>query len=462
MGETGTSNHDIVIVGAGVGGYVAAIRAGTWGARVALVEEGVLGGTCLNRGCIPTKTLIESAAAFRTAKGICEGAERDLAAMIARKDEVVAALRKGVGMLLKKRKVDVIEGRATLLNARTVEVAGAEGEEPRKLSARNVILATGSRPSSIPGLEPDGARVHSSDTILDAADVGPRIVVVGGGILGCEFAWIFAALGYDVTIVEMLDSIVPVFSADAAREVTRSLKKLGVTIRTGTKIEGADIGDTVKLDLGGESLEAETVLVAVGRKPNIEDIGLDSLIGAGGADILNERGFVEADAVGRTSAPGLRAVGDVTGKVMLAHAASHSGLAAVADCLGKPVPPECAVPWCAYTHPEVALVGMLEGPAAEAGKQTVTGKFPMMALGRARAAGDTSGYFKVVADAATKRVLGAEIVGAHATDLIHEAALAVKLEATLEDLEEMVHAHPTFAEGLMEAAGVALGTAIHI
>ncbi|MHC5053902.1 MAG: dihydrolipoyl dehydrogenase [Planctomycetota bacterium] len=457
MGDIGSSNHDIVIVGAGVGGYVAAIRAGTWGARVALVEEADIGGTCLNRGCIPTKTLIESAAAFRTAKALCEAAERDLAAMIARKNDVVTGLRKGVSMLLKLRKVEVIEGRATLLDARTVQVAQQEGG-PLRLNAQNVILATGSRPAAIPGLEPDGARVYDSDKILDATDVGPRIVVVGGGILGCEFAYIFGALGYDVTIVEMLESIVPVFSADAAREVTRSLKRLGATIRTGTRIEGAEVGDTVKLDLGGEALEADTVLVAAGRKPNVEDIGLDSL----GTDILNEKGFVEADAVGRTAAPGLRAVGDVTGKVMLAHAASHQGLASVADCLGKPVAPEGAVPWCAYTHPEVALVGMLEPAAAEAGKQTVTGKFPMMALGRARAAGDTSGYFKVVADAGTKRVLGAEIVGPHATDLIHEAALAVKLEATLEDLEEMVHAHPTFAEGMMEAAGVALGQAIHI
>jgi len=455
MGEAGTSSYDIVIVGSGVGGYVSAIRAGTWGARVALVEEGDIGGTCLNRGCIPTKTLIESAAAFRMAKGITDAAERDLAAMIARKDEVVGGLRKGVSMLLKKRKVELIEGRGKLIDARTVEVAGADGSA-RKLSAADVILATGSRPSSIPGLEPDGTRVFNSDTILDATDVGPRIVVVGGGILGCEFAWIFGALGYEVTIVEMLDSIVPVFSTEAAREVTKSMKKLGVTIRTGTRIEGAEVGDTVKLDLGGESLEAETVLVAVGRKPNVEDIGLDSL------GVLNDKGFVEADAVGRTAAPGLRAVGDVTGKVMLAHAASHQGLAAVADCLGRPVAPECSVPWCAYTHPEVALVGMLENDAAEAGKETLTGKFPVMALGRARAAGESAGYFKVVADANTKRVLGAEIVGPHATDLIHEAALAVKLEATLEDLEEMVHAHPTFAEGMMEAAGVALGTAIHI
>ena len=457
MGGSDSSNYDLVIVGAGVGGYVSAIRAGTWGARVALIEEGDIGGTCLNRGCIPTKTLIESATAFRSAKGLCDAVERDLAAMIARKDEVVTGLRKGVSMLLKKRKVDVIEGRATLLDGRTVEVAPSQGE-PRKLNAQNVILATGSRPSVIPFLKPDGARVYNSDSILDATDIGPRIVVVGGGILGCEFAYVFGALGYDVTIVEMLDSIVPVFSDDATREVTRSLKKLGVTIRTDTKIESAKVGDTVKLDLGGDTLEAETVLVATGRKPNIEDIGLDSL----GASVLDDRGFVVADAVGRTAAPGLRAIGDVTGKVMLAHAASHQGIAAVADCLGKPVPRESSVPWCAYTHPEVALVGMLEAEAAEAGKQTITGKFPVMALGRARAAGESAGYFKIVADANTKRVLGAEIVGPHATDLIHEAALAVKLEATLEDLEEMVHAHPTFAEGMMEAAGVALGQAIHL
>ena len=378
---TEEERYDLVIVGAGVGGYQAAIRAGTWGASVALVEAGDIGGTCLNRGCIPTKSLIEDAARYRQANTI-GSAERNLAKMIARKNEVVRGLTKGVAMLLKKRKVEVVEGRGRLAGSgppHVVEVALAGGGS-RTLRAGNVILATGSRPAVVPGLEPDGERVFDSDGILDATELGDRLVVVGGGILGCEFAYIYAALGYEVTIVEMLSSLVPMFSADAAREVTRAFKKLGVTIRTGTKIEGADTSrDGVTLSLAeGEALACDAVLVAVGRKPNTADVGLDDL------GIIDERGFAEADAHGKTSVPGLYAVGDMNGQCMLAHFASHQGFAAVAGCLGRPVPVESAVPWCAYTHPEVALVGMTEDAAKEAGREIVVGRFPMQGLGRAR------------------------------------------------------------------------------
>jgi dihydrolipoamide dehydrogenase len=451
--------HDLVIVGSGVGGYQAAIRAGTYGASVALVEAAEIGGTCLNRGCIPTKCLIEDAARYCQASAIGT-AEPDLAKMIARKNDVVAGLTKGVSMLLKKRKVEVVEGRGGLADPRTptaVRVGLASGGS-RTLKAGNVILATGSRPAVIPGLEPDGERVFDSDGILDAAAPGDRVVVVGGGILGCEFAYIYAALGHGVTVVEMLDTLVPVFSPEASREVTKALKKLGAKIMTGTKIEGADrSGDRVRLALGGgEALEADTVLVAVGRSPNTADIGLGEL------EILDDRGFARADEHGKTKLPGLWAVGDMNGQCMLAHYASHQGMAAVAACLEKPVPVPSAVPWCAYTHPEVALVGMTEDAAKEAAREILVGRFPMQGLGRARAAGETGGYFKIVAAADTHRILGVEIVGPHATDLIQEAALAVRLEARLEDLEETMHAHPTFAEGMMEAAFAGLGRAIHM
>jgi dihydrolipoamide dehydrogenase len=486
---TEEERYDLVIVGAGVGGYQAAIRAGTWGASVALVEAGDIGGTCLNRGCIPTKCLIEDAAGFGAAhrRGFVTmeslkevlgphwvkvaakspgkpdpapvAARHYLAAMIARKDEVVRGLTKGLAMLLKKRKVEVIEGRGRLAGSgppHVVEVELNEGGS-RTLRAGNVILATGSRPAVVPGLEPDGERIFDSDGILEATELGDRLVVVGGGILGCEFAYIYGALGHAVTIVEMLDSLVPMFSADAAREVTKAFKNLSVAIKTGTKIDGAErSGDAVELSLaGGETLSADTVLVAVGRKPNTADAGLDDL------GIIDERGFARADAHGKTSVPGLYAVGDMNGQCMLAHFASHQGFAAVAECLGRPVPVESAVPWCAYTHPEVALVGMTEDAAREDGREIVVGRFPMQGLGRARAAGDTAGYFKIVAAADTHRVLGVEIVGPHATDLIQEAALAVRLEARLEDLEETMHAHPTFAEGMMEAAMAGLGRGIH-
>jgi len=490
VSEAASSSYDLVIIGAGVGGYVAAIRAGTWGARVALVEEAELGGTCLNRGCIPTKTFVEEAAAFESARrhgfvsvhavdkvaakgwkdyagkrpgGDAETAPTGLDAMIRRKDEVVAGLRKGVASLLKKRKVEFVEGRARLAgpsgDARTVKVELAGGGE-RTLHAAHVVLATGSRPAALPFLKPDGARVFTSDEILDAAAPGPRIAIVGGGILGCEFAYVYSALGYEVSVIEMLDRLVPTFSPDASRELGKALKKRRITVHTGTRIEGADVGDVVGLALGeGKTLEADTVLLAVGRRPNSHDIGIEGLAPEGMTD---ERGFVPADERGRTGAPGLYAVGDLTGKALLAHAASHQGLVAVADALGHPVPSGGAVPSCAYTHPEIASVGTLEAGAAAAGREVITGRFPVMGLGRARAAGESAGYFKIVADAGTHRILGAEIVGPHATDLIHEAALAVRLEATLEDVEEMVHAHPTFSEGLMEAAAAALGRAIHM
>ena len=487
---TEESGKDLVTVGAGVGGYQAAIRAATLGASVALVEAGEVGGTCLNRGCIPAKCLIEDAAALRAAhgrgfvsmgslqevvgphwvkesEGPLDGSGPDastvrphLAAMIERKNKVVQGLIKGVAMLLRKRKVELIAGRAKLAGSgppHTVQVQLNDGGT-QTLRARNVILATGSRPATIPSLEIDGERVLDSDGILDATELGERIAVIGGGILGCEFAYIYAALGRRVTIVEMLDTLVPQFSEDAAREVTKAFRKLGVKILTGTKIEGTDAsGDAVKLALaGGETLEADTVLVAVGRKPNTGDIGLEEL------DLIDERGFARADAHGKTSVPGLYAVGDMNGQCMLAHFASHQGMAAVAQCLDKPVPVPSAVPWCAYTHPEVALVGMTEEQAKEAGREVVVGKFPVQGLGRAHAAGETAGYFKIVAAADTHRILGVEIVGPRATDLIQEAALAVRLEARLEDLEETMHAHPTFAEGMMEAASAALGRAIHI
>lgn len=487
---TEENRKDLVIVGAGVGGYQAAIRAGAWGADVALVEAAEIGGTCLNRGCIPTKCLIEDAAGLRAAHrrgfvtleslkevvgphwlaqgvrgpddpgGEASSASPHLAAMIERKNEVVQGLIKGVAMLLKKRKVELIEGRGRIAGPAkptTVEVELNEGGT-RTLRGRNVILATGSRPALVGGLEPDGERVLDSDSILDATELRDRVVVVGGGILGCEFAYIYGALGCNVTVVEMLDTLLPQFSADAAREVTRALKKLGVKILTGTKIEGADrSGEAVTLALeGGEAIETDTVLVAVGREPNTAGLGISEL------GILGDRGFAEADAHGRTGLPGLYAVGDMNGQCMLAHYASHQGMSAVAACLGRPVPVPSAVPWCAYTHPEVALVGMTEDDAREAGREVVTGRFPVQGLGRARAAGETAGYFKIVAAADTHRVLGVEIVGPRATDLIQEAALAVRLEARLEDLEETMHAHPTFAEGMMEAAMAGLGRAIHI
>jgi dihydrolipoamide dehydrogenase len=363
-----------------------------------------------------------------------------------------------VAGLLKRRGVEVIAGRGRLVSAGEVEVA-ASGGAARRVSAAKLILATGSRPAALPFLSADGQAVFDSDSVMDSTRLPGSLAVVGGGVLGCEFATLFAQLGAQVCIVEMLDRLLPTIEADCAAEVTRALKKLRVKVHTGAKIESARPGAPCRLTLsGGQQIEAETVLVATGRKPNSQDLGLEPL------GVAVERGFVKTDERCRTNLPGLWAIGDLTGGWMLAHAASRMGLVAAADAAGKLGDERYQfdqVPAAVFTDPEIGTVGLTLQAAVERGLRAEEQVFPFRGLGRAACGHDLSGLAKLVYEKPSGRVLGVHLCGAHATDLIAEGALAVAAGLTVEQLARTVHAHPTYAEALYEAAEAAIGLPIH-
>ncbi len=457
-------DFDLVIIGAGPGGYVAALRAAKLGLKTALVEERELGGTCLQRGCIPTKAFIECARAFRQAGeskklGFTTGELAvDFAAMRERKDRIVKGLEKGVAALLAKRGVEVIAGRAKLTSPADIEIAPSEGD-PRKISAKSVILATGSRPASLPMLPVDGEMILDSDSVLDAGSLPQSLAVIGGGILGCEFATMFAQLGVKVSVVEMLDRLLPTIDADCAAEVNKALRRLRVKVHLGVKLESCKLGSPCELSLSdGKKLEAGTVLVAVGRRANSEGLGLEA------AGVETQRGFVKADDRCRTNVAGVWAIGDLTGGWMLAHAASRMGLVAAADAAGQLAEERYEfdkVPGAVFTDPEIGSVGLTLEQCAERGLDAVETKFPFRGLGRAHCGHDASGLAKIVHEKLSGKVLGVHIVGAHATDLIAEGALAVAAGLTVEKLAATVHAHPTYAEALYECAELAIGRPLH-
>ncbi|HOX07561.1 MAG TPA: dihydrolipoyl dehydrogenase [Planctomycetota bacterium] len=460
------ADFDLLVIGGGPGGYVAAVRAATLGLRTALVEERELGGTCLQRGCIPTKTLIESARAVhlaRSGKSLGFSAAEvapDLPAMVERKRRVVSTLEKGVAALLKKRGVEVLAGRARLTAAGAAEVVARDGTS-RAVSASKVILATGSRPAALPFLPADGRAVFDSDTIMDLGRLPASLAVIGGGVLGCEFATLYAQLGVQVTVVEMLDRLLPTIDADCAAEVTRALKKLRVKVQTGARIESAEAraGAPCRLVLaGGAAVETEAVLVAAGRRPNSADLGLEAI------GVAVERGFVKVDNRCRTSVPGVWAIGDLTGGWMLAHAASRMGLVAAADAAGKLGDERYEfdkVPGAVFTDPEVGSVGLTLQAANARGLAAEERAFPFRMLGRSACGHDLSGVAKLVYGRDSRRVLGVHICGPHASDLIGEGALAVSAGLTVEQLAATVHAHPTYAEALYEAAEAAVGLPVH-
>jgi len=457
-------DFDLVIVGAGPGGYVAALRAASLGLKTALVEERELGGTCLQRGCIPTKAFIECARAVRQAReakrlGFSVGdLAIDFAAMRERKNRIVKGLEKGVAVLLAKRGVEVIGGRGKLLSPAEIEVSPTEGDN-RKISTKSVILATGSRPAALPLLPVDGERILDSDSVLDAGKLPESLAVIGGGILGCEFAALFAQLGVKVAVVEMLDRLLPTIDADCAAEVTRALRRLRVKAHLGVKLEGCKVGSPCELALSnGKKLEAGTVLVAVGRRPNSESLGLEA------AGVETDRGFVKVDKRCRTNVSGIWAVGDLTGGWMLAHAASRMGLVAAADAAGRLGEERYEfdeVPGAVFTDPEIGSVGLTATQAAERGLDAVETKFPFRGLGRAHCGPDAAGLAKIVHEKGSGKVLGVHIAGAHATDLLAEGALAVAAGLTVERLAATVHAHPTYAEALYECAALATGRPLH-
>lgn len=448
----------VVIVGGGPAGYVCARRLGQLGVEAVLVEREHLGGTCLNEGCIPTKALYAATSPFGHRRtfarmGIALDVTADLAAMRAWLDEVIVGLRGGVEKLLAGSQVDVVAGEARIAGAGEVRVVTPRGE--RTLAGDAIVLATGSSPIELPGLPFDGERVWSSRDALALPRVPERLVVVGGGVIGLELGTVYRRLGSEVWVVELLDRLLPGVGLSRRGEalLRRALAAQGIEVRLGARAERlTGSGVVLRTGAGEEEVPADAVLVAVGRKPQLDKLGVENV----GARI--ERGYVATDRA-FAAAPGVYAIGDVRGGWLLAHKASHEGLALAELLAGDRVAGgEAVVPQAIFTQPEVALVGV---PLDEAAAQGLPGgRFPLAALGRAWAEGETEGQFQVAADR-DGRVIGAEIVGPHASDLIAEATLAIQAGLTVRELAETVHAHPTFPEGLWEAALALLGRPLH-
>ncbi len=465
------SSFDLILLGSGPGGYVAAIRAAQLGLKVACVEAEKLGGVCLNVGCIPTKALLSSASFVKEMKvaqghGVSmEGVTVALGPAHERSRKVADQLNKGVGHLFKKNNVTHIEGFGRLVAKGQVEVTGTDGAK-MVFEAPHVIIATGSRPRDLPWLKIDEERVWSSTGALFQTEAPKSLAVVGAGAVGMEFADIYDAYGSEVHVIEMLDRVLPLEDKESSAAVARSYKKRKIAIRTSTTVLASEITESgVMLNLAGkdgkeEVLEVERVLSAVGRVPNTEDIGLEEL----GVQLTEQGGFVQVDEQLRTNVEGIYAIGDVAGPPLLAHKASHEGIVCVEHLAGEGhgTVDYANIPNCTYAHPEVASVGLTEEQAKDAGYDIQVGKFPWMGIGRAVAAGDTEGFIKVIRDKEYSEILGAHIVGPHATELIAEFVVGRHLEATVEEMEKAMHPHPTLSEGVAEGALAALGRAIHV
>jgi dihydrolipoamide dehydrogenase len=458
------STH-IVIIGAGPGGYVAAIRAAQLGARVTVLEEQALGGVCLNSGCIPSKTLlgfIDLGERVRHAQpfglNIDGPVGYDLARMVARKDDVVRGLVNGIGTLLKQWNITHLPGRGELVSDRQVRITHIDGSAST-IDADAIILATGSSWPQLPQFPIDGQRVLTSQDALDLTEIPRSVLIVGGGVEGCEFACLFSGLGSEVSVVEMMPSVLPLEDEDMINTLTRELKKRKVQLFLKTQIiKWSAVDQGVQATLGsGEELVADTMLISVGRRMNSDRLGLDKVgvnTGPKGEILVNEK--LE------TSVPGIYAIGDVTGKSMLAHVASAQGKVAAANAMGQPRSMNYdVIPAGIFTLPEIGRVGLTEAQARERGLSVAVGRFRYAGLGKAQAMGETIGQFKVIADERTKQIVGVHIIGSHAADLIHEAALAMHGGVPVTNLADMIHAHPTLSEGMMEAAEDVEGMAIH-
>jgi dihydrolipoamide dehydrogenase len=464
------NSFDIVVIGAGPGGYVAAIKAAQLGYKTACVEETFLGGVCLNIGCIPTKALLESAAmiqhlAHAKEFGVNVGEiTTDMAQAVKRSRQVSDRLTKGVAGLFKKNKVTHIPGRGRLAGKGQVEVTAKDGGK-QTVSAKHVIIATGSKPRDLPFLKIDHDRIWDSTDAMMAQEPPRTLAVVGAGAIGCEFADVYAAFGTQVTIIEMADRVLPLEDRDCSAVVEKSYKKRGMNILTSVSLQKAEIGKNgVTLTItdakgGSQTLEAERVLSAIGRVPLVDDLGLET---AGVK--LTDRGFIAIDRQMRTNVEGIYAIGDVAGPPLLAHKGSHEGIACIEGIHGDPHAgiDYNNIPNCTYCHPEVASVGLTEEQAREKGLDIQVGKFPWIANGRALTAGETDGFIKVIRDTKYSEIVGAHIVGPHATELIAEFVVGRHLESTVEEMDRAMHPHPTLSEAVAEAALAALGHALHI
>ncbi|MFN2441870.1 MAG: dihydrolipoyl dehydrogenase [Thermoanaerobaculia bacterium] len=466
MAET---QYDLIVIGSGPGGYVAGIRAGQLGLKVAVIEKDpFVGGTCLHRGCIPTKALLENAEIWHKIQkskefGITVGdVKLDFNVVQERKQSVVDKNAKGVEFLFKKNKVERIQGFGRLAGKNTVEVEGEDGKKT-KLTTKNILLATGSVPKDLPHIKSDGKKIINSDHILNLQHVPKSMLVIGAGAVGCEFASIFHSFGTEVTIVEVLPQLLPIEDADISKEFTRLYKKRGITVMTDVKVESCTptengVKTVVALKNGKQQeIETELVLSATGRRPVTENIGLD------GTKVKTDRGFVLVDPYMKTDEPGVWAIGDIVPTPALAHVASAEGILAVEQMAGLEVKPinYNHVPNATYSDPEVASVGLSEAKAKEQGYDVKVGKFPFTANAKAKIIGASGGLVKFVSEAKYDELLGVHIVGPKATELIAEACVALSLEATAESIAKTIHAHPTLSEAMMEAGEDVHGHSIH-
>ena len=456
---------DVLVIGGGPGGYVAAIRAAKNGAKTALVERKEFGGTCLNIGCIPTKTLIAGVDVYHKARHAMEFGVKisgevspDWEAMLARKDTVIKTLRGGIGSLLKAAGVTVFKGHGAFTGRKTVKVVDGEGGEVEEITANKIIIASGSE-TLVPGFIPKGKRVITSTELLSIPEIPKSLLILGGGVIGCEFACLFAELGTKVTIVEMLDSIMPNIDRETSRVVAAQMQKMGIEIMNGKPLGDLKADDKgVSGKVGDLTVSADYLLVSIGRKPALEGMNL-----AASGVKTNERGWIPVDSSCRTNVPGIFAIGDATGSWQLAHAASAMGVVAADVACGKKNAFDGSlVPGCIFTSPEIGSVGKSQEQCDKEGIETRVGKFPFAALGKAMAINETVGFCKIIADAKTDQILGVHIVGPHATDLIAEACPALHLEITAKELGKAIHAHPTLGEAMMEAAHAVHGESAHI
>ena len=460
--------YDIIILGSGPGGYVTAIRASQLGFKVAIVEKENLGGICLNWGCIPTKALLKSAQVYDYLKHVdeyglkAEAIDKDFGAVIKRSRNVADGMSKGVQFLMKKNKIEVIDGFGKLKTGKKIDVTDAEGKVT-EYSADHIIIATGARSRELPSLPQDGKKVIGYREAMTLPSQPKKMIVVGSGAIGVEFAHFYNAMGTEVTIVEFLPNLVPLEDIDVSKQFERSFKKSGIKVMTSSSVESVDTSGTgvkavVKTKKGEEILEADIVLSAVGIKSNIENIGLEEV------GIVTDRDKIIVNDFYQTNIPGYYAIGDVVPGPALAHVASAEGITCVEKIAGlhTDVIDYGNIPGCTYAAPEIASVGMTEAQALEKGYELKIGKFPFSASGKAKAAGTPDGFVKVIFDAKYGEWLGCHMIGAGVTDMIAEAVLGRKLETTGHEVLKTIHPHPTMSEAVMEAVADAYGEVIHL
>lgn len=460
--EKKPQRFDVAVIGSGPGGYPAAIKAAQNGKSVALIEVKDMGGTCLNRGCIPSKTLIASAETLHKIQeaedfGIVVGSVKfDYSKMVDRKDSVVTKIRKSLEGLIASNKITVLQGYGRFVSPHAIKIMGKDNIE---IFADKIIIATGSEPRNIAAFPFDYKKIHDSTSLLEMRELPKKIAIVGGGVIGCEFASLFSILGVDVTIIEMMPRIIPMEAESISTALAKAFAKKGIKIETSAIVESIDTsGKGVKVHMaGGKSVSADIALVAVGRKLNTSDVGLDKA-----GVLVQTNGMIATNEKMETNVPGIYAIGDIASKWWLAHVATHQGLVAANNATGHPMRMNYnAVPNVIFTNPEIATVGMSLDEALKQGYRATLGTFPFQALGKSQAALHTDGFAQIVLDKTTGQVLGAQVVGYEASTLIAEMAIVIANELTIECITETIHAHPTIAEAWMEAAFIGEDKPLH-